>query len=62
MYANEDQLRHLHDLGVSVSANPYYQFILSDVYAEQWLGEDRARNISPLGSALLLSEPLQVVY
>jgi predicted amidohydrolase YtcJ len=50
MYAKEDQLQRLHDLGVSVSANPYYQYILSDMYAEQWLGQDRARNLVPLGA------------
>ncbi len=51
-YAKEDQLQHLKDLGVAVSANPYYQYILSDVYAESWLGEDRARNMVPLGSVV----------
>lgn len=49
-YAKEDQLYHLGDLGVAVSANPYYQYMLADVYAEQWLGNDRARNMVPLGS------------
>jgi predicted amidohydrolase YtcJ len=52
MYAKEDQLQHLKDLGVAVSANPYYQYILADMYAEQWLGEDRARNMVPLGSVV----------
>jgi predicted amidohydrolase YtcJ len=51
MYAKEDQLQQLHDLGVSISANPYYQFLLADIYAKEWLGEDRARNMVPLGSA-----------
>ena len=37
-------------LGMVVSANPYYQFILSDIYADQWLGNDRARKMVPLGS------------
>ena len=39
---------------MNISANPYYQYILSDVYAERWLGEDRARNMVPLGSAARL--------
>ena len=51
-YATEDQLRQMHALGMQVSANPYYQYILADVYAEQWLGEDRARNMVPLGAAV----------
>ncbi|MGI9434042.1 MAG: amidohydrolase [Geminicoccaceae bacterium] len=50
-YAKEDQLQTLSDLGVAVSANPYYQYILSDIYAQAWLGEDRARNMVPLGAA-----------
>ena len=50
-YATEDQLRQMHALGMSVSANPYYQYILADIYADNWLGEDRARNMVPLGAA-----------
>lgn len=49
-YATEDQVHRMHELGMNVSANPYYQYILADVYAEQWLGEDRARNMVPLGA------------
>jgi len=50
-YATEDQLQQMASLGMFVSANPYYQYILADVYADQWLGEDRARNMVPLGAA-----------
>ena len=50
-YSTENQIRHLSELGMLVSANPYYQFILSDIYAERWLGEDRARNMVALGMA-----------
>lgn len=50
-YATEDQVRQMQALGMLVSANPYYQYILADVYAERWLGEDRARNMVPLGAA-----------
>jgi predicted amidohydrolase YtcJ len=49
-YATEDQLRQMHALGIQVSANPYYQYMLADVYAQEWLGEDRARNMVPLGA------------
>ncbi len=52
MYATEDQAKQMASLGMAVSANPYYQFILSDIYAERWLGEDRARNMSPLKSVV----------
>ncbi|MEP5567287.1 MAG: amidohydrolase [Halioglobus sp.] len=49
-YATEDQLRQMHALGMQVSANPYYQYILADVYTDEWLGADRARNMVPLGA------------
>lgn len=49
-YATEDQVRQMAALDMQVSANPYYQYILADVYADQWLGEDRARNMVPLGA------------
>ncbi|MGI9393878.1 MAG: amidohydrolase, partial [Boseongicola sp.] len=52
MYAKEDQLQRMKELGISVSANPYYQYLLSDIYADKWLGADRARNMVPLGSAV----------
>ncbi len=38
-------------LGMAVSANPYYQYILADIYAQNWLGEDIARYMVPLGAA-----------
>ncbi|PCE62542.1 amidohydrolase [Sediminicola luteus] len=50
-YATESQLKHLAALDAQISANPYYQFMLADIYAEKWLGEDRARNMVPLGNA-----------
>ena len=52
MYANEDQMQTMAELGMAISANPYYQVILADIYAENWLGEDRARNMVPLGGAI----------
>jgi hypothetical protein len=50
-FAHEDQLRQMAALGMAVSANPYYQYILADVYAQNWLGEDIARHMVPLGAA-----------
>ncbi|WP_197484046.1 amidohydrolase [Halioglobus sp. HI00S01] len=49
-YTTEDQANQMHALGMLGSANPYYQYILADVYADQWLGEARARNMVPLGT------------
>ena len=50
-YSTESQIRSMGELNVLISANPYYQYILSDIYAERWLGEDRARNMVALGMA-----------
>ncbi len=49
-YSTEDQSRQLKALGAVVSANPYYHYILSDIYGEQWLGPDRASQMVRLGS------------
>ena len=49
-YSTEDQSRQLKALGAVVSANPYYHYILSDIYADQWLGPDRASQMVRLGS------------
>jgi predicted amidohydrolase YtcJ len=40
-----------------VSANPYYHFILSDIYSEQWLGADRGNQMVRLGSLERLGVP-----
>jgi predicted amidohydrolase YtcJ len=49
-YSTEDQSRQLGALGAVVSANPYYHYILSDIYADRWLGQDRASQMVRLGS------------
>ncbi len=49
-YSTEDQSRQLKALGAVVSANPYYHYILSDIYAEKWLGHDRGGQMVRLGS------------
>jgi predicted amidohydrolase YtcJ len=56
-YATEDQLRQLHALGAVVSANPYYHYILSDLYSTHWLGPDRSAQMVPLGSAARVGLP-----
>jgi len=57
-YATEAQLKQMKALGMMVSANPYYQYILADIYADQWLGEDRARKMVPLGTAKKVGVPI----
>ena len=57
-YSTEDQTRQLKALGALVSANPYYHYILSELYAESWLGNDRARQMVRLGSLERAGIPL----
>jgi predicted amidohydrolase YtcJ len=56
-YTTEDQNRQLAALGAVVSANPYYHFILSDLYSEKWLGADRGSQMVRLGSLERLGVP-----
>jgi predicted amidohydrolase YtcJ len=56
-YSTEDQSRQLKALGAVVSANPYYHYILSDIYADKWLGPDRAGQMVRLGSLQRLGIP-----
>ena len=56
-YTTEDQNRQLKALGAVVSANPYYQYILSDIYSDEWLGPDRGRQMVRLGSLERLDVP-----
>jgi len=57
-YSTEDQTRQLEVLGAAVSANPYYHFILSELYADRWLGPDRAAQMVRLGSLERAGVPL----
>ena len=57
-YSTEDQTRQLKALGAAVSANPYYHYILSELYAERWLGPDRSAQMSRLGSLERAGIPL----
>lgn len=56
-YSTEDQSRQMAALGMLVSANPYYHYLLSDMYAERWLGPDRAAQMVRLGSLERLGMP-----
>jgi len=57
-YSTADQTRQLKALGAAVSANPYYHYILSDLYAESWLGPDRASQMVRLGGVERAGIPL----
>jgi predicted amidohydrolase YtcJ len=56
-YATEEQLRQFAALGGVISANPYYHYILSDLYGSEWLGPDRSAQMVRLGSAERLGVP-----
>ena len=56
-YSTQDQSRQLKALGAVVSANPYYHYLLSDMYSELWLGEDRGTQMVRLGSLERLDVP-----
>ncbi|MDG1082080.1 MAG: amidohydrolase [Porticoccaceae bacterium] len=56
-YTTEDQNRQLAELGAVVSANPYYHYMLSDMYSDQWLGIDRGSQMVRLGSLERLGMP-----
>lgn len=56
-YSTEDQSRQLKALGAVVSANPYYHYLLSDIYSELWLGQDRGSQMVRLGSLERLGVP-----
>lgn len=47
-YANEYINRRIARFGASVSANPFYLYALGDSYAEEGLGADRAKRITPI--------------
>lgn len=56
-YSTQDQSRQLKALGAVVSANPYYHYLLSDIYSQLWLGDDRGSQMVRLGSLERLGVP-----
>jgi len=48
-YSAEDQVQRIKDLGVLVSANPYYVKTLSDLYSSKGVGYERSQNMVRLG-------------
>ena len=49
-YSTEEQTRQMRALGMLVSANAYYHYILSDIYSSEWFGTDRGAQMVRLGS------------
>jgi predicted amidohydrolase YtcJ len=56
-FTTEDQCRQLKELGILVSANSYYHYILSDIYADTYLGADRGHYMCRHGSLAKLGVP-----
>ena len=56
-YNRETQSRRIKELGAIVSANPYYHYILSDIYSTEQIGPTRAEQMVRLGSLERLGVP-----
>ncbi len=57
-YARADQATRMAELGVRVSANPYYVWALADKYSDVGLGPERAQNMVPLQSLVDAGVPI----
>ena len=51
-YSAKDQLKQMKELGVIVSANPYYVTALSDLYSRKGVGYERSQEMVRLGDAI----------
>ena len=51
-YSAKDQLKKMKELGVIVSANPYYVTALSDLYSRKGVGYERSQEMVRLGDAI----------
>jgi len=51
-YSAKDQIKRMKDLGVLISANPYYVTALSDLYSRQGVGPERSQEMVRLGDAI----------
>ena len=57
-YSARDQLKRMKELGVVVSANPYYVTALSDLYSRKGVGFERSQEMVRLGD--LIKEGIKV--
>ena len=51
-YSAKDQLKTMKELGVVISANPYYVTALSDLYSRKGVGYERSQEMVRLGDAI----------
>jgi predicted amidohydrolase YtcJ len=56
-FTHEDQARQMQELGIVVSGNPYYHYILSDIFSAEWLGSDRGHYMTRFGTLDKLGVP-----
>jgi hypothetical protein len=56
-FTTEEQSRQMKELGMLVSGNPYYHYILSDIFSNEWLGSDRGSQMTRFGSLERLGMP-----
>lgn len=59
-YSAFDQIKRIKDLGVIVSANPYYVAVLSDLYSKQGVGYERSQEMVRLGDLVRSNIPLSL--
>jgi len=59
-YATPEQTKRIADLGIWVSANPYYLWALGEKYAEIGLGPERAHHMVRLGSLEANNVPISL--
>lgn len=59
-YSTNDQLRRAARLGAVISAQPWYVWALSDAYAKQGLGYDRASQMSRIGAMVANGIPVSL--
>jgi predicted amidohydrolase YtcJ len=56
-FSNPEQIQRIATLGASVSANVYYLYELSDIYAREGIGYERASQMARVGSTVRAGVP-----
>lgn len=59
-FNSEDQCRQMNEIGMLVSCNAYYLYMLSDIFSEQWLGPDRGTQMVRMGMLERMGMPFTV--
>jgi len=59
-YSASDQIDRIKELGLIVSANPYYVTVLSDLYSKVGVGYERSQEMVRLGDVVRANIPLSL--